>query len=61
MTVEDQIKEDIMAALDTVPPNVSIHREKEEEDEYYSYSDSVDELHSENSSSDSSPQVTFSA
>ncbi|KAK1429168.1 hypothetical protein QVD17_11372 [Tagetes erecta] len=55
-SVEAQIKEDIMNALDKVPSNISIQREKEEEDEYYSYSDSVDELHSENSSSDSSPQ-----
>ncbi|KAI3822805.1 hypothetical protein L1987_10403 [Smallanthus sonchifolius] len=41
------IRLSIMGALDKVPSTISIHGEKEEEDEYYSYSDSVDEIRSE--------------
>lgn len=44
-----------MSALAKVPSRVSIRGEKDEEDDYYSY-DSMEETHSENSWSDSSPQ-----
>ncbi|KAL8198085.1 hypothetical protein R6Q57_024382 [Mikania cordata] len=56
MAVEAQIKEDIMGEFEKIPSSISVHGEKEEEDDYYSYSDSVDEMRSENSWSDSSPQ-----
>ncbi|KAJ0787366.1 putative protein ENHANCED DISEASE RESISTANCE 2 [Helianthus annuus] len=59
MAVEAQRKEDIMGEFEKVPSNILVHGEKDEEvqeDDYYSYSDSVDEMRSENSWSDSSPQ-----
>ncbi|XP_024985355.1 protein ENHANCED DISEASE RESISTANCE 2-like [Cynara cardunculus var. scolymus] len=57
MNVEAQRKEDIMGALDKAPSSLSIRGEKEEEsDDYYSYSDSVEDTRSENSWSDLSPQ-----
>lgn len=56
MTVEAQRKERTMGALHKVPSNISIHGEKDEDDEYYSYSDSEKEMRSENSWSDLSPQ-----
>lgn len=59
MTVEAQRKEDTMSSLYKVPPNISVRGEKEEDDEYYSYSDSMEETHSENS--DSSPQVLLTS
>ncbi|KAK9072610.1 hypothetical protein SSX86_009045 [Deinandra increscens subsp. villosa] len=57
MAVEAQRKEDqnIMGAFNKVPSSISVHGEREEDDDYYSYSDSVDENRSENSWSDSSP------
>lgn len=57
MAVEAQRKEDTMGEFEKVPSSISVHGEKDEEDDYYSYSDSVDDLRSENSWSDSSPQV----
>lgn len=58
MAVEAQRKEDKMGGLDKVPSTISIRGDKEEDDDYYSYSDhSVEETQSENSWSDSSPQV----
>lgn len=56
MAVEAQRKEDLMGEFERVPSNISVHGEKDEDDDYYSYSDSVDEMRSENSWSDSSPQ-----
>ncbi|KAK9079129.1 hypothetical protein SSX86_000799 [Deinandra increscens subsp. villosa] len=65
MAVEAQIKEDTMAELDKAPSILYTDDEKEEEDEYFSDPDpdadpdpdSVDEILSENSWSDSSPQT----
>ncbi|GKD57574.1 enhanced disease resistance 2-like protein [Tanacetum coccineum] len=55
--VDAQRKEDKMGGLDKVPSTISIRGDREEDDDYYSYSDhSVEETQSENSWSDSSPQ-----